>query len=268
MEIGILSDEIALDFSEAIHYGASWGVYLYEVRCMPSGRVPYISEDEVQEILRCKREQNIMITAISPGMFKIPLKDRESLEREIEHTLPDSFRMAEQLGTNKVIVFGFQHYEGEPDSDYQQVIDILGKVAMMAEKGGFLIALENEPGFWADTGANTAKILSAINSKHLKANWDPGNVVGTGEVPYPDGYNAIKPYICNTHAKDSPVNSLVECVPIGEGMVDWEGQLRALVQDDIVSHITIETHCLPLAEQSRKNVERVRAMLDAIQHGG
>lgn len=264
MEIGILSDEIALDFSEAVRYGTSWGVYLYEIRCTPSGRIPYISEAEVEEILRCKQDSDITITAITPGILKVPLKDKDSLKREIEQTLPASFRMAERLGTNKVIVFGFRHYNGEPDSNFRQVIDILGRVAMMAEKEGFLIALENEPGFWADTGVNTAKILSAVGSKHLKANWDPGNAVGTGEAPYPEGYSALKPYICNVHAKDSPANSLVECVPIGEGMVDWQGQLRALVQDDLVSHITIETHCLPVVEKSRQNVETVRKMLNEI----
>jgi sugar phosphate isomerase/epimerase len=261
MDIGIISDEIALNFSEAVRLGTGWGISLYELRCTESGRVPYITEGDVQGILRCKEQQNISITAITPGVFKIPLKDDVALKREIEKTLPDSFRMADRLGTNKVIVFGFQHYVGESESDFQRVVDVLGKVANIAQRSGFLIALENEPGFWADTGKNTSRILASVNSENLRANWDPGNAVGTGEVPYPDGYDAVKSYVCNVHAKDSPSNSLAECVLIGQGIVDWHGQLRALVRDRCVSHITIETHCLPLIEKSRKNLEIILDIL-------
>ena len=67
--------------------------------------------------------------------------------------------------------------------------------------------------------------------------------------------------ILNVHAKDTARGSLIQCVPIGEGAIDWEGQIRALVADAIVPHVTIETHCLPLVEQSAKNVRTLRALL-------
>ncbi|RIK68470.1 hypothetical protein DCC62_24265, partial [candidate division KSB1 bacterium] len=63
------------------------------------------------------------------------------------------------------------------------------------------------------------------------------------------------------HVKDTIKGSLVECVPVGEGKVDWQGQLRALARDKVVEHVTIETHCLPLIENSKKNLEVVRRML-------
>jgi sugar phosphate isomerase/epimerase len=131
----------------------------------------------------------------------------------------------------------------------------------LAKQNGLTLAIENEPGFWCDTGANTAHLLAQVNSRHLRANWDPGNAIGTDETPFPDGYNALKKWIGNVHVKDTVKGSLVECVPVGEGKVDWQGQLRALARDKIVEHVTIETHCLPLIENSKRNLEVVRKIL-------
>ena len=123
------------------------------------------------------------------------------------------------------------------------------------------LAVENEPGFWCDTGAATAAILREVGSAHLRANWDPCNAYGTPERPYPDGYEALSGLIANVHAKDTRKGALIQCVPIGDGTIDWTGQVRALLRDRIVPHITIETHCLPLVENSRRNVETLRALM-------
>jgi hypothetical protein len=50
---------------------------------------------------------------------------------------------------------------------------------------------------------------------------------------------------------------------VGEGNIDWQGQVQALVRDRIVRHITIETHCHPLVENSQKNVQVLRKMLES-----
>ena len=80
-----------------------------------------------------------------------------------------------------------------------------------------------------------------------------------------DGYRALKPWITNVHVKDTIAGALVQCVAVGEGVVDWPGQLRALAADRIVGHVTIETHCPPLVEKSRQNLETVRGILEALK---
>ena len=113
-------------------------------------------------------------------------------------------------------------------------------------------------------GSRTHRMIQEVGSPHLGANWDPCNAYGTAETPYPDGYNAIRPSIFNVHVKDTRSGALIECVPVGEGAVDWEGQLSALVRDRPVEHITIETHCLPLVEKSRRNVTVLTRMLERL----
>jgi len=181
--------------------------------------------------------------------------------RELHDTLPETFRLAQRLDTKTVIVFGFQRSSRDGAGEEQKAFDLLRQAALLAQQHGLVLAVENEPGFWCDTGVNTARMLAQVNSPALRANWDPGNAVGTEEIPFPTGYHAIKNWIGNVHVKDTIMGSLVECVPVGEGKVDWRGQLQALARDQIVKHVTIETHCLPLLENSKKNLESVRKIL-------
>lgn len=263
MEIGFVTDEISPDVKEAIEIGVSWGIVKYELRVIADHRIPDIDETQIRQILELKETYGIRITALSPGTFKGTLNEHALIEREITATLPETFRLAKKFETDTVIVFGFKRSDTDRASDEQQVVDLFGRIAASAQQHGLVIAIENEPGFWCDSGANTARILAAVNSPALRANWDPGNSVGTDEPPFPDGYRAIKDWIANVHVKDTLKGALVECVPVGEGVVDWAGQLRALVKDQVVEHVTIETHCLPLIEKSKQNLRVVKELIAA-----
>lgn len=261
MRIGFVTDEISADVAEAINIGVSWGIRDFELRVIGDRRVPTIDPISVKQILALQQKNDLRITAFSPGVLKGAVQDEALWKRELQETLPETFRLARLFGTKTVIVFGFQHSSQDVPDDEKTAVDIFRQAAHSAQQHGLVLAIENEPGFWCDTGVNTARILAQVNSHALRANWDPGNAVGTDEPPYPDGYNALKQWIGNVHVKDTVKGSLVECVPVGEGKVDWAGQLQALTRDKIVEHITIETHCLPLIENSKKNLDVVRRML-------
>ncbi|MBF8297166.1 MAG: endonuc 2 protein [Bacteroidetes bacterium] len=78
------------------------------------------------------------------------------------------------------------------------------------------------------------------------------------------GYESVKKFIANVHVKDTSEGALIRCVPVGEGAIDWKGQLKAIVRDEIVKHVTIETHCLPLVEKSKQNVDTLKQYLAGI----
>ena len=150
------------------------------------------------------------------------------------------------------------------------VSDALRRAAKLAAAAGLELLVENEPGYWCDTGTHTAAMIARSGSATLFANWDPCNAwLGPdAEQPYPEGYEALKPHIRNVHVKDTLEGSLVRCVPVGDGVIDWKGQLRALAVDRIVPHVTIETHCEPLVENSRRNWESIKGILDETTGGG
>jgi sugar phosphate isomerase/epimerase len=261
LALGIASDEIATDFRAAVRHGLSWGITRYEIRCLTSGRIPGVNLTEWEDVLAAVREHGLMITALSPGILKHSLARYDDLEKEVREVLPRTIDCAEQCGAQLIIVFGVQRRTPESPGDHGRVVELLRRAAETAALAGMKLAIENEPGFFCDTGAATRRIIDEVGSQALGANWDPCNAFGTDELPYPDGYAAVKSVILNVHAKDTARGSLIQCVPIGEGAIDWAGQIRALVTDGIVPHVTIETHCLPLVEQSEKNVRTLRALI-------
>ena len=261
LALGIVSDEISPDFSEAVRYGNAWGISLYELRVLKSGRVPQVDPAELDEIQKLITQHHCIISALSPGIFKHPLSKKHDLEQELTEVLPRTLDLAGRFNSRFVIVFGFRREADEPAENRKWATDFLRRAAERAARDGITVAVENEPGFWCDSGANTAQIIEAANIPSLRANWDPCNGYGTAEIPFPDGYEAIKHLIANVHVKDTKRGSLIECVPVGEGAIDWKGQLHALVRDSIVKHVTLETHCLPLVENSKRNVETLRSYL-------
>lgn len=262
MEIGIVSDEIAPDFLQAVEHGKSWGINRYEIRTLKTGRVPEVDRGEIEEVRRVVQERGLRITALSPGLFKLHVDERSEIARQLDTMLPRTLELASVLGTKRIIVFGFQRGAGGSASVPDEVPDLLRRAAELGAKAGVTILVENEPGFWCDTGKNTARVLKSVNSDYLKANWDPCNAFGLGEEPFPEGYAYVKDLVANVHVKDTRKGGLVECVPVGEGLIDWKGQLLALQRDGQVEHVTIETHCLPLIEKSRQNAETLKGMLN------
>lgn len=262
INLGIVSDEVSTDFREAAHHARSWGISIFELRVVKSGRVPSVEKGELRDIQTLVKNEGLHVSALSPGIFKHPLSETVKLEEEVTTVLPRTLEMAGEFGAPLVIVFGFQRYQSEHPDNFQKAADLMRRAAEKAASVGITLAVENEPGFWCDSGSNTARLIAAVDSPGLRANWDPCNGYGTAETPYPVGYEAVKRYIANVHVKDTKQGSLIQCVPVGEGAVDWKGQIRALVRDQLVKHVTIETHCLPLVEKSKQNVETLNKYLE------
>ena len=267
LDFGIVSDEISPDFNEAARYGSEWGISIFELRVLRTGRVPAVDPSELKEVQAVVKDKRLKITALSPGIFKLPLSQTAKLQEELATTLPRTLSLAQEFGAGLVIAFGFQREANEKPDMFLRAVDFMARAAEKAGKEGIKIIIENEPGFWCDSGVNTARLIQTINSPYLRANWDPCNGYGTAERPFPEGYEAVKQFIANVHVKDTKEGSLIRCVPVGEGALDWKGQLAALVRDQLVKHITIETHCLPLIEKSKQNVETLKRYLSEIYQG-
>lgn len=264
ISLGIVSDEISLDFREALKYAAEWNLSLFELRCLTTGRLPNIDKAEFSEVLELVDRHRVSITALSPGIFKHPLSKKKELETELNEELPRTIEMARKLHAPLIIVFGFHRQADDRPEYYREAVKLMQRAASLAQEAGMRLAIENEPGFWCDSGVNTASFLRDVASQAVGVNWDPCNGYGTSERPYPEGYRAVKNHIFNVHVKDTLEGSLIKCVPVGEGAIDWKGQIEALLKDRIVKHVTIETHCLPLIENSKKNIDVLRSYMQEL----
>jgi len=259
LDIAIVTDEIALDIRTAIAEGRKLGVRKYELRCVGSyeKRIPFIDPDDYRYLLDLVQKEEIEITALSPGIFKTKPSDQAALQLALEQTLPKTLVMAKELQAPVIISFGFLR----DDSREEVVVDLLRKTADLVQPAGLVVAIENEPGFFCDSGQTTARLLSAANRANLGANWDPANAIGTGELPFPVGYEALKPFIRNVHVKDAIIDARQGCKLLGEGGVNWAGQLAALQRDALVAHVTLETHHTPLLESTQFCHRRLTSLL-------
>lgn len=262
-EIAIISDEIALDIREAIQHGLEMGIKKYEIRCLGSyeKRIPFVDEQDLDFLSDQVESGEIEITAISPGSFKILPSEKDQVKFHLQEMLPQTFELARRFHTDKVITFSFM----KDKVDESFVVETIKEVGTKAAEYGLTIAVENEPGFYCDSGEATKRIIDKIHLDNVKINWDPGNAAGGGDVAYPTGYEFVKSDIVNMHVKDAVAYPELECRLLNDGSVNWLGQLNALYHDKILSYITLETHFLPLLEATQEDLRRLRILLETVE---
>jgi sugar phosphate isomerase/epimerase len=144
------------------------------------------------------------------------------------------------------------------------VRDKLAKAAQIAVKNDIVLVLENEHSCNMGTGREMGRVVKEIGSPGLRGNWDPGNAAMLDEVPFPDGYAAVKGLFSHMHVKDVRKNAATakkEWAPVGGGYIDWKGQIDALRKDGYQGTISLETH---YARPDHNKVESTRESLGGL----
>ncbi len=285
MQISIVTDEISADPETAIELGVEWGVHDFELRGVFADRVPVLSAWEKRHLHDVLAEHGARLVAISPGLFKMPwlapqparlplawmeqgahqawAESQAAVDRHLNELLPASIDFAQEFGVRTIVIFGFDRNGGPAGFPPDALIESLRCAAEKAAASGIQLALENEDGFWADTGARTARIVLAVNHPALGVNWDPGNAFCACEQPYPDGYEEVRALVRHVHFKDVLRKPLGEPCYAVTGEIDWGGQLRALALDGYDGWVSVETHMRPKVAAARHSLDRLRSLLAA-----
>ena len=81
----------------------------------------------------------------------------------------------------------------------------------------------------------------------MRACWDPGNAMFAGENPYPEGYEAVRPFVAHVHVKDAVTgpDGNPKWSVVGEGAIDYGAHFDALRRDGYPGWISLETHYRP-----------------------
>jgi len=258
--IAVINDEITQDFGRACEIAArDFGMEWMELRGMWNKNVVNLDQKEVAEAKRILDKYKLRVTDIASPLFKTDWPGAPkskfspktpqfgadfSFDQQPE-VLERSINLAKALGTDRVRCFDFWRLEDQAPFRSAMNAKLL-EAANSAGKQGITLVLENEGACNTATGAEAAKLLTAVQSPHLMLNWDPGNAAGAGEKPYPHGYALLpKGRIGHCHCKDaikSPDGSKYEWAAMGQGVVDWIGQFRALKNDGYHFAVSLETH--------------------------
>lgn len=287
MKISIITDEVSADPETAIELGVEWGVRDFELRGFFTDRAPRLSAYQKQHLRDVLEEHQARIVALAPGLFKVaspppkpPLATLGWMERagyeawsevhqamrdHLDELLPASLDYANELGARMVVIFGFNRAGTPPGDPPDAVLNCLRLAAERAGAARLTLAVETEGGFWADTGARTAQMVRVVNHPALRVNWDAANAFFAGDdQPYPTGYEAVRGLVSHVHFKDVPY--FLEGTPryVGEGTINWAGQIRALAADGYDGFISVETHARPKVAEARASLNRLRQFMAAV----
>ncbi len=241
---GVIGDEISQDFERVAAVAKELGLDSIEIRSTWNKSPQDLNNDDIERIKKVLKDNGLKICAIAAPFFKCDIDNNEEYVQHLE-ILGKCIRLANQLGTRIVRGFTFWKKEGL-DKYWEKMIDRFAQPVQIAESEGIILGIENEHSCFLGTGDEVNRLLKRLNSKNVKAIWDPCNEVfaNGGYNPFPQGYEAIKEDMVHMHLKDAKKNKKgeVECVAVGEGVIDYKEHLRRLLEDEYDGYISLETH--------------------------
>lgn len=255
-KLGVITDGLTEDFAKALDFISGHSMAYCEVRELWQKNVVNLSPAELRRARHLLAAHHLQVAEIGSPIFKYQLPEMPSAhpnendvfkavgltDKDTESLLERVFTAARLLGTSKVRVFSYWRAE-DPEKAYPYVRQRLAKAARLAGGNKITLLLENEHECNVGTGQELARLLRDINSPHLHGMWDPCNAVRLGEIPYPDGYRHVRGLFLHMHVKDirrDPATGEFQYVAVGNGVIDYAGQLTALRDDHYDGTLSLE----------------------------
>jgi len=282
-KIGTITDQVSMDFEHALNFIKELGLEYVEIHALWNKNIEELTDDEVAEAKRLLNKYGLKVSIISSTLFlQCHLLESDKKFGPIDDyfitiagdyddhikALQRCIELCEIFDTDKLRSFGFIK-EGHLDDDdaVQKIKEKLQKPIEMVEKAGLMLLLENCPHTYLQFGALTKRAIEQIDSKNFRALWDPANALRSGGSPYPEDYRHIKKYIVHVHAKDVSLEGGVHMVPLGEGIIDYNGILKSLKKDGFNGVISLEPEFVDRVggrpEGLRKSLDGIKGILEA-----
>jgi len=243
MKLGIISDEISQKPDHAFRTAKRLGASYVELRDIMGKNVCELSDGQVIELRHLASKYGLEISNIDSYAFKVNINDADGYRVSLEK-LRRAVELSKLLDIGFTRIFTFW-WKGGLELHLERISELLAPALDLASSEGIVLAIENEYSCMVGTGREARTILDRVSSRCLKVLWDPGNAFFARENPYPEGFSHVKDDIVHVHLKDAAVESgTFKFKPIGSGMIDFEGQLRAL-GSRFNGVLSLETHYSP-----------------------
>jgi 3-dehydroshikimate dehydratase len=237
IRLSAFADEISPDLEEQIAVLHEQNIRWVELRSVWDTNVLDLSDAQVTRIIQRFGEERIGVSALGSPLGKVPVDvpwadELRRLERAIE--------LAGRFNTRLIRIFSFyppsDPLRQEPPAYRADVMERLHLMADRAEESGITLLHENDTDLYGDTVERCLDVLTTVQSSSVRAAFDPANFIVSGEVPYPDAFEALESWISHVHVKDARPDRTV--VAVGEGVARWPElleRLRATGYDGIFS---------------------------------
>ena len=255
--VAAITDEFPPDLETAVRSMTGLGMTGAELRMVFGKNIVDLSDEELDRAIAIVRGAGLEILSIASPLLKCVLPDSPEVDARFQqdifasrHTFADQPRLTARTleiagltGARIIRVFSYWRTV-DPQACFLRIVEALRALADQAARHNVIIGLENEHACNIATGAETARLLAALDHPNLKVVWDPANAVASGEKAFPEGYGKLPvSRIQHVHAKDCTMDGHqpLWCA-IGDGVVGWRGQVDALVRDGYRGWLSLETH--------------------------
>ena len=238
-----LTDTVTSDLKRALHYTQLWGLQGVELRTVgeANDRVPNVNE---QQILTQIDESEFLIAGCVPSVFEGPVSDRAAWMNDLIQ-FEDTLSFCGRVGCPRVILPAFA---AETSPSYDDMADALRQAGEKAGAHDTILSVLHGPEMACPTGQSLAELLALVNHPNVQAAWDPSAAMRAGEEPVV-GLEALADRVSFVRCSDGRIsNGYWEDLPLGEGTVDWEHQLRVLAAHDYLGPVSLEVYVDPRPE--------------------
>lgn len=257
------SDEISPDLDAQIEVLKKLNMSYMEIRGINGKSIVEHTLDEVKEISKKLKSNNIKVSAIGSPIGKTKITDDfDGVLKCLKHTK----EIAKILETQYIRVFSFFIDEDENADDYEnEVIERYKKMVSVLEDSSIALLHENERNTYGDIPRRCKHLFSSINSPHLKGLIDIGNFVLCGVEDVNKAMIELLNDIVYVHVKDAAVGKAY-FVPIGQGEGNAKEVLKTLSTNNRDYILSLEPHLgyLPISgeEQFTMAYDALRTLLN------
>jgi sugar phosphate isomerase/epimerase len=267
------ADEIDPDLETQCAVLDELGIRFIELRSAWDVNVLDLSDEQVAEAARILADHGIGVSSIGSPIGKINIED--DFDAHLVR-MDRAVTVAQRLGAPFIRVFSFfLRPDQQPEQVRDEVVRRMAALAARAEAGGVVLLHENEKEIFGDIPSRVHDIVTAVASPALRLAWDAANYVQCGVVPFPEGYELLRPFTDYIQIKDA-VLATGEVVPAGEGDGRLRDTVRALAADGFDGFFSMEPHLESAnalggfsgPDNFRRATEAFLALLDAegIEH--
>ena len=260
-KLGTITDGISRDFEYALDTMVETGLEYVELQYLWEKQVGDLTDADIERVKGLIEARDLKVSCISHhNLSALPVDTAVVTPAYREHitTLQRCINVAQALGTNLVRIFSFRKemvlFGAEPvisEGAWTTLMNRLEEPLQIADAAGITLVMETAISGNVTSGLLARKLIDALDVPHLKVLWDPCSSLYCTEVPYPDGYEAIREHIVHVHLKDGVVNlpaATFDFCAMRQGQMDpyYNDIVGALKRDGYEGAISLESVYTPV----------------------
>ena len=260
-KLGTITDGISRDFEYALDTMVETGLEYVELQYLWEKQVGDLTDTDIERVKGLIEARDLKVSCISHhNLSALPVDTAVVAPAYREHitTLQRCINVAQALGTNLVRIFSFRKemvlFGAEPvisEGAWTILMNRLEEPLQIAGAAGITLVMETAISGNVTSGLLARKLIDELDVPHLKVLWDPCSSLYCTEVPYPDGYEAIREHIAHIHLKDGVVNlpaATFDFCAMRQGQMDpyYNDIVDALKRDGYEGTISLESVYTPV----------------------